>query len=65
MRDGNPKLAGQPIWPQYDGIKHNPSSNKVMFFSPGNIHTYSAYGGIQAGSKIGHQCAFWNEIYPE
>ena len=65
MRDGNPKAASQPIWPQYDGAKQNPSSNKVMFFSPGNIHAYSAYGGTQASSKAGHQCAFWNEIYPE
>ncbi|QWD86072.1 carboxylesterase family protein [Polynucleobacter asymbioticus] len=65
MRDGKPSLAGQPVWPRYDGTKEKPSSKNVMFFSPDNIHTYSAYGGVQAGSKAGHQCAFWNEIYPE
>jgi len=65
MKNGKPALAGQPVWPQYDGTKQSPSSDKVMFFTPGNIHTYRAYGAAQASSKTGHQCAFWSEIYPE
>jgi para-nitrobenzyl esterase len=65
MKGGKPVLEGQPTWDRYDGLKNNPSSNKVMFFSPGNIHLYSAYGGTQAGTKSGHQCTFWNEIFPE
>jgi para-nitrobenzyl esterase len=65
MREGKPKANGQPAWAVYDGTKQSPSSNKVMLFTPGNVHAYSAYGGNDSQSRSAHQCAFWRDIFPE
>jgi para-nitrobenzyl esterase len=65
MRGNPPQATGQPDWPSYDGTQSNPASTKVMFFTPNNIHTYQAYGVNAVASRTGHQCAFWNELYPD
>ena len=65
LRGNPPRASGQPDWPSYDGTQSNPASKKVMFFAPNNIHTYQAYGANEVASRAGHQCAFWNELYPD
>jgi len=63
---GNPlQASGQYEWPRYDGTQSLPVSNKVIFFTPNNIHMHQAYGANETASKAGHQCAFWNELYPD
>ena len=58
-------VAGQPVWPAYDGTRANPASDTVMFFTPGDNHAYKAYGPRDAEAHVAHQCAFWNTIVPE
>ena len=65
MKSGNPNLAKAPKWLAYDGTPTAPSSGNVMLFRPSNSHMYSAYGGKYIDLKQGHQCAFWNLVYPE
>jgi len=65
LRDNSPRVSGLPDWPRYDGTQSHPASNKVMFFTPNNIDTYQAYGANEIASRAGHQCAFWNELYPD
>ena len=65
LRDNQPRVSGLPEWPRYDGTQSNPASQKVMFFAPNNIHTYQAYGANEAASRAGHQCAFWQGLYPD
>jgi len=65
LRDNLPRVPGLPDWPRYDGTQSHPASNKVMFFTPNNSHTYQAYGANEIASRAGHQCAFWNELYPD
>lgn len=65
MNHGKPSAKGNPKWPEYEGNKQNPSSNRVMRFSPNNIHLYNSYGGVDPKAKKAHQCAFWNTVYPE
>jgi para-nitrobenzyl esterase len=65
MRGNPPQATGQPEWPRYDGTQSSPASTKVMIFMPNNIHTYQAYGANEVASRAGHQCAFWNELFPD
>ncbi|MFY9137367.1 carboxylesterase family protein [Zwartia sp.] len=65
MRDGNPRAQGLAEWKKYDGSMQRPASDRVMFFSPGKIHARNAYGAIDASSNQGHQCGFWNALYPD
>ena len=65
LRDNQPRAAGLPDWPKYDGTQSNPASKNVMFFTPNNIHTYEAYGMNEIASRAGHQCAFWHALYPD
>jgi len=64
-RTGKPFLAGQPAWPKYNGTHAQPSSPSVLFFTPSNIHTYTAYGDNNSSATNGHQCAYWDSVFPE
>ena len=65
LRDNQPRVSGLPEWPRYDGTQSHPASKTVMLFAPNNIHTYQAYGATEGASRAGHQCAFWQELYPD
>lgn len=65
MKDGQPSKTGQATWSKYDGTNQYPASNHVMLFSPNIVGLQNSYGGIDAASRIGHQCAFWHTLYPE
>lgn len=65
MHDGVPRAQGLPEWAKYDGTTQRPASNRVMIFSPDNIRSSNAFGGTESASTQGHQCAFWNSLFPD
>lgn len=65
MHQGAPSASALPNWPRYDGTTESPASDKVMLFTPGQLATYKPYGDLGPDSRQGHQCAFWESLFPQ
>ncbi|UOD50058.1 carboxylesterase family protein [Orrella daihaiensis] len=62
---GDEDFSGFPAqWNAYDGSQASPASENVLLFRPNEIKLFNAYGGLSPDSTAGHQCAFWNSMYP-